>query len=359
MSAKERIKAKLFDGRDLYYFDDHGSSLPLSRKADQREKDSRPQTADLRFDALTGDYITVASHRQSRAFLPPANICPLCPTTSTNLSELPDNFDVAVFENKGPAFGPELGEMTPVGDQPFGYSTSAFGRCEVVVFSPQHEGSLGSMPVSRIETVIRAWIDRTRDLYNQPGVVQVFPFENRGQEIGVTLHHPHGQIYSYPFVTPKTKQLLAAIETHGPSFFQDLYDFESKGERVILESEHFIAYVPFAARWPIEIHALSKRAVQDFSQLNEYEIADLAGFYKTLLQGVDKIYDSPTPYIAAWHQAPKVEKRNQFRLMLQITSPRRAADKLKYLAGSEAAMGAWVGDVTPEATAQRLREVMQ
>ena len=359
MSQVERIAAKLFDGRDLYFFDDKNSALPKTRKADQREKDDRPQTAELRFDPLTGDYITVASHRQTRAFLPPANACPLCPTSETNLSELPDNFDVAVFENKGPAFGPGVGKMTEAGNQPFGFSTNAFGRCEVVVFSPEHDGSLGSMPVSRIETVIRAWSDRTRDLYNQPGIVQVFPFENRGQEIGVTLHHPHGQIYAYPFVTPKTKQLLDSIEKFGPSFFQDLYDFESKGERVVLESEHFIAYVPFAARWPIEIHALPKRAVQDFSQLNEYEIADLAGFYKTLLQGVDKIYDSPTPYIAAWHQAPKVEKRNQFRLMLQITSPRRAADKLKYLAGSEAAMGAWVGDVTPEATAQRLREVMQ
>ncbi len=359
MSPRERIAAKLFDGRDLYFFDDNNSNLPATRKLDQREKDSRPQTAGLRFDPLTGDYITVASHRQTRAFLPPANACPLCPTTATNLSELPDVFDVAVFENKGPAFGPAVGEITEVGDQPFGFATNAFGRCEVVVFSPEHDGSLGSMPVSRIETVIRAWSDRTRDLFSQPGIVQVFPFENRGQEIGVTLHHPHGQIYAYPFVTPKTKQLLAAIEKYGPNFFQELYDFEAKGERVVLESEHFIAYVPFAARWPIEIHALPKRAVQDFSQLNDDEIADLASFYKTLLQGMDKIYDSPTPYIAAWHQAPKVEKRNQFRLMLQITSPRRAADKLKYLAGSEAAMGAWVGDVTPEATAQRLREVMQ
>ncbi len=359
MSQRERIAAKLFDGRDLFYFDDAGSDFPLARKSDQREIDVRPQTAELRFDPLTGDYIAVASHRQSRAFLPPANACPLCPTSETNLSELPDNFDVAVFENKGPAFGPALGDISEAQGEPFGYSTTAFGRCEVVVFSPEHEGSLGSMPVSRIETVIKAWADRTRDLYNQEGVVQVFPFENRGQEIGVTLHHPHGQIYAYPFVTPKTKQLLASLEKFGPNFFQDLYDFESKGERVVLESEHFIAFVPFAARWPIEIHALPKRAVQDFSQLNEYEITDLASFYKTLLQGVDKIYDSPTPYIAAWHQAPKVAQRNQFRLMLQITSPRRAADKLKYLAGSEAAMGAWVGDVTPEATAQRLREVMQ
>ncbi len=148
MSPRERIAAKLFDGRDLFYFDDKTSALPTTRKPDQREKDSRPQTAELRFDPLTGDYITVASHRQTRAFLPPANACPLCPTTATNLSELPDDFDVAVFENKGPAFGPSLGEMTEAGDQSFGFSTTAFGRCEVVVFSPEHEGSLGSMPVS-------------------------------------------------------------------------------------------------------------------------------------------------------------------------------------------------------------------
>lgn len=353
-----RIAATLFDGRDLFYFDDSDSNLSPERKPDARPQDVRPQTADLRFDPLSGEYITVASHRQSRAFLPPANACPLCPTTQTNLSELPDNFDVAVFENKGPAFGPETGEISHAGEKPFGFSTTAFGRCEVVVFSPEHEGSLGSMPVGRIRTVIGAWMNRTEELYSQPGVVQVFPFENRGQEIGVTLHHPHGQIYAYPFVTPKTERLVASVRKFGPSFFQDLFDFESRGERVILESEHFMAYVPFAARWPVEVHALPKRHVQDFAGLTEAEADDLAHFYKKLLMGLDSLYSTPTPYIAAWHQAPKIDIRDHFRLMLQITSPRRAEDKLKFLAGSEAAMGAWVGDITPEAQAQRLREVI-
>jgi UDPglucose--hexose-1-phosphate uridylyltransferase len=356
--ANRRIDAQLFDGRDLYYFDDELTSLSEFRKPDLRPADSRPQTADLRFDPLTGEYITVASHRQTRAFLPPANACPLCPTTKDNLSELPDQFDVAVFENKGPAFGPEAGQITEVSNQPFGYSTHSYGRCEVVVFSKEHEGSLGSMPVSRIRTVIAAWIDRTKDLYQQPGIVQVFPFENRGQEIGVTLHHPHGQIYAYPFVTPKTQRLVAQIERFGEKFFHDLFKFESESERVILESEHFVAYVPFAARWPIEIHALPKRHLQDFSALTSAEADDLAVFYKKLLHGIDKLYDTPTPYIAAWHQAPKVANRDAFRLMLQITSPRRASDKLKYLAGSESAMGAWVGDIAPEAAAATLREVM-
>jgi UDPglucose--hexose-1-phosphate uridylyltransferase len=354
-----RIDGKLFDGRDLFYFDDFDSKLSKTRKPDLRESAERPLTAELRFDPLTSEWITIASHRQQRAFLPPQHSCPLCPTTATNLSELPDNFDVAVFENKGPAFGPAVGHIEhPNGKPRFGFATSAFGRCEVVVFSPEHEGSLSQMPVERVRTVVSAWMDRTRELMALEGVVQVFPFENRGEEIGVTLHHPHGQIYSYPFVTPRTKLLLESISAHRGDFFEDLLAFEASGERKVLESDHFVAYVPFAARWPIEIHMLPKRHIQDLSELTLDEADDLAIQYKRVLMAVDALYDSPTPYIAAWHQAPKVENRNQVRLMLQITSPRRAVDKLKYLAGSESAMGAFVGDVAPEETAKRIREVM-
>lgn len=355
-----RIDSRLFDGRDLYYFDDASSTLPKVRKPDSREKQERPQTAQLRFDPLTAEWITVASHRQQRAFLPPQHSCPLCPTTETNLSELPDQFDVAVFENKGPAFGPEAGHIEyPNGRPRFGFATTAYGRCEVVVFSPEHEGSLGQMPVERVRTVIGAWMNRTKELFELEGVVQVFPFENRGEEIGVTLHHPHGQIYSYPFVTPRTRSLLDSMAKHKGDFFQDLFDFESQGERKILESENFMAFVPYAARWPVEIHMLPKRQIQDLSQLTAAEADDLAVQYKKLLLAVDSLYPTPTPYISAWHQAPKVENRDEIRLMLQITSPRRAEDKLKYLAGSESAMGAFVGDVAPEETAARIREVLK
>jgi UDPglucose--hexose-1-phosphate uridylyltransferase len=201
-------------------------------------------------------------------------------------------------------------------------------------------------------------MDRTRELFAMEGVVQVFPFENRGEEIGVTLHHPHGQIYSYPFVPARTKALLDSVASHKGEFFAELLAFEANSERRVLDSEHFVAYVPFAARWPLEIHLLPKRHIQDLSQLTAQEADDLAVQYKKLLLAVDAIYDTPTPYIAAWHQAPMVENRDQIRLMLQITSPRRAADKLKYLAGSESAMGAFVGDIEPEQTAARIKEVI-
>lgn len=361
MSAKH--EAKLSDGRDLFYFDDSGSALSPNRKTDQREPAERPGVAEMRLDSLTSEWVSVAAHRHGRAFLPPANQCPLCPTTAENLSELPDVFDVAVFENKSPSFGPEL---LPTADEHYasvetlslGATRKSVGRCEVVVFSPEHLGSLGAMPVERVKTVLDALADRTAELQTLPGVLQVFPFENRGQEIGVTLHHPHGQIYAYPFVTPRTQKLLASIERYGADLFEQTLKFEQDSERVLIRSENFTAYVPFAGRWPIEIHLLPHRHVQHLAQLTDGERAELAEVYRRLLQSLDEIYDTPTPYIAAWHQAPLVEAGKNVRLQLQITSPRRAADKLKYLAGSESAMGAFIADFAPEKTAAQIREVL-
>jgi len=353
-------EARLSDGRELIYFDDAGSSLPAERKADQRPAVARPAVAEMRLDSLTGDWISVAAARHNRAFLPPAHQCPLCPSTEDNLSEIPDNFDVAVFENKSPSFGPDLAVVDDpnyavVPDLKLGSKLASIGRCEVVVFSSEHLGSLSGLPVSRMRTIIDAWADRTEELSKLPGIRQVFPFENRGQEIGVTLHHPHGQIYSYPYVPPRTLKLLASIEAYGPDLFQDTLAFEQAGERVLIQGENFTAYVPFAGRWPIEIHLLPHRHVQNLAQLDDVERDELSDIYSRLLKALDTVYETPTPYISAWHQAPLVAGGENVRLQLQITSPRRAADKLKYLAGSESAMGAFIADFPPEVTAELLR----
>jgi UDPglucose--hexose-1-phosphate uridylyltransferase len=354
---RRKLISQLADGRELIYFDDADSALPSERKPDQRDLEPRAATGAMRLDPLTGDWISVAAHRNKRAFLPPANACPLCPSSATNASELPDSFDVAVFENKSPSFGPDLGatDMAALQASAFGVSMPAVGRCEVVVFSPEHNGSLGEMPISRVRTVVGAWRDRTAELAKLPGVIQVFPFENRGQEIGVTLHHPHGQIYAYPFVPPTTAKLLRRVGEYSGDFFGDLLEFEKNSERVVLTSANFTAYVPFAARWPIEVHLLPNRQVGSFTELTELELDELAEVYSRLLRAMDAIYSTPTPYISAWHQAPNVRGGEKVRLQLQITSPRRAADKLKYLAGSESAMGAFISDVTPEAVAEQLR----
>ena len=362
MSVKH--EAKLSDGRDLFYFDDADSALGQGRKADQRPAIERPDVAEMRLDSLTSEWVSVAAHRHGRAFLPPANQCPLCPTTAENLSELPDKFDVAVFENKSPSFGPALlpavdPNYADVDGLALGATKKSVGRCEVVVFSSEHLGSLGALPVERVNTVIDALADRTEHLQSLPGVMQVFPFENRGQEIGVTLHHPHGQIYAYPFVTPRTQKLLSSIERFGENLFADTLEFEQKSERTLIRSDNFTAYVPFAGRWPIEIHLLPHRHVQNLAQLTADERTELASVYRKLLGALDDIYETPTPYIAAWHQAPLIEAGKNVRLQLQITSPRRAADKLKYLAGSESAMGAFIADFPPEKTAAQIREALE
>lgn len=362
MSGIARRPSKLSDGRDFIYFDDPDTLLPDERASDRREKVERPTNATMRQDVLTGDWISVAAARQNRVHLPPAELDPLAPATESNLSEAPSVYDVAVFENKSPSFGPLLeDENAPAGLEDLAAiglnrTRTSVGRCEVVCFSPESEGSFATLTRTRARTVIEAWAQRTEEISAMPGIQQVFPFENRGEAIGVTLHHPHGQIYSYPYITPRTQKLIESIKLYGPNLFDDILKNEQASERVVLAGKYWTAFVPFAARWPLEIHMLPHRHVPDFAATNDDERDELAILYLRLLRGVDSIYSTPTPYIAAWHQAPVHTHRDDIRLMLQVTSPRRAEDKLKYLAGSEAAMGAWIADIPQETAAQMVRD---
>lgn len=359
---------QLADGRELIYFDETSEAADRHRAAelvrDERPLDPRGNTGELRYDALNDDWVAIAAHRQSRTYLPPADQCPLCPTTAANPSEIPAaEYDVAVFENRFPSFGPGTGAIPD--DPEWGTSTASFGRCEVVAFTSEHTGSFSDLSPQRALTVIDTWAQRTEALSALEGVKQVFPFENRGSEIGVTLHHPHGQIYAYPYIPAKSAVMAATARRHfeassGTSTLLGsiLEKEQADGSRMVLGGEHFSAYVPFAARWPVEVHLVSHRQVPDLAALTHPEREELAELYLDLLRRFDQLYGTPMPYIAAWHQAPLEPKlREASRLHLQLTSPRRAADKLKFLAGSEAAMGAFINDATPEAVAQRLREV--
>ncbi|MBG6217223.1 UDPglucose--hexose-1-phosphate uridylyltransferase [Arthrobacter sp. CAN_A6] len=356
----------LSDGRELIYFDASEASAALHRDtaatADRRGLPPRGGAGTARYDALTGEWIAVAAHRQTRTHLPPADQCPLCPTTEANSSEIPaSDYEVVVFENRFSSFGPDLGSLP--GDAAWGTTTTAFGRCEVVAFDSSHEGSFGSLSPERARTVIDAWAHRTEALSAMDGIRQVFCFENRGQDIGVTLLHPHGQIYAYPFIPPRAAVMgEQAVAFHDAArgtrtLLGSALDAEREsGERMVIEGKHFSAFVPFAARWPLEVHLVPHRQVPDIAALTPAERDELTVVYLDLLGRVDALYSTPTPYIAAWQQAPlDARLRPASYLHLQLTSPRRAEDKLKFLAGSEAAMGAFINDTTPELVADRLR----
>lgn len=348
----KRTVTSLADGRELIYFDrrdDADRSAP-----DTRTLPPPPQASELRRDRLLGEWVTIAAHRQDRTHLPPSDQCPLCPSTPGRPTEIPAaDYEVAVFENRFPSYSgrapAELDGVVP-----------GLGRCEVVCFSSDHDASFATLDLAQVGTVMEAWADRTAELSALPGVAQVFCFENRGAEIGVTLAHPHGQIYAYPFVTPRTERMLQVARAHreetGRDLFTDVLAAERAAEvRVVAANDLWTAFVPEAARWPFEVHLFPHRKVPDLTALSMEEREAFGPLYVDVLRRLDNLFGVPMPYVSAWHQAPVSVDRDLGYLHLQLFSTRRAAGKLKYLAGSEAAMGAFVNDIYPEEAARRLR----
>jgi UDPglucose--hexose-1-phosphate uridylyltransferase len=362
MTAVKRTVTHLADGRELIYFDE--SEGTVRDAVDRRDLPPPPSASELRHDPLLDEWVAVAAHRQGRIHLPPTTECPLCPSTADWQTEIPAaDYDVVVFENRFPSLshrGAAVGSAPLTGLTPV---RPGIGRCEVVCFTSAHSTSFADLTPARVATVMEAWADRTAELSGLPGVEQVFCFENRGEEIGVTLHHPHGQIYAYPFVTPRTRRMLAsarayADRTGGANLFAALLAAERSAERVVAANEHWTAFVPAFARWPYEVHLYPHRQIADIPTLTGTERAAFGPLYLEVLRRLDGLFGKAMPYIAAWHQAPQRTDRHLAYLHLQLFSVRRAPGKLKHLAGSESAMGVFVNDVRPEEAARRLREVV-
>lgn len=356
-----RTVRHLADGREIIYYDDTPDA-PERTARDTRDLPAQQPHSEIRRDPLTGEWVGMAAHRQTRTYRPPADLCPLCPSSPGRPTEIPESsYDVVVFENRFPSFAQGIPTTEPTVDGlPMVPLAAGLGRCDVVCFTQDHDSSFGQLSPRRVRTVMDVWADRTVALSALPGVAQVFPFENRGEEIGVTLHHPHGQIYGYPFVTPRTERMLATARDyqalHGRPVMGDVLAAEcSVGRRVVATGEHWTAYVPAAARWPVEVHMVPHRQVPDLPALTGAERDGFAELYLRVLHMLNALYNRPLPYIAAWHQAPVRADRDLTWLHLEVFSVLRTADKLKYLAGSESGMAVWINDVTPEQVADRLR----
>ncbi len=349
----------LADGRDLLFF-----ALPGHTPAPVNDRRSLPERessqSELRFDRQTGQWITIAAGRQDRTYKPAADSCPLCPGSTGLTSEVPAvDYDVVVFENRFPGFAgaPQL----PAVDGDAFVSAPGAGRSEIICFCSNHFGSFAELDHAHARLVVDAWCQRTADLMSRPGIEQVFCFENRGDEIGVTLTHPHGQIYGYPFLAPRTANMLYHAKEHrlrhGRNLFADLLAHEQSDDRVVAHTEMFTAFVPFAARWPVEVHIYPNRFVRNLIDLTDSELDGFAWVYLDILKRFDRMYPQPLPYMSALHQYADNEVQREGYFHVELMSIRRTATKLKYLAASESAMDTFISDVTPESVAQRLREV--
>ncbi|MGH3342343.1 MAG: galactose-1-phosphate uridylyltransferase [Carbonactinosporaceae bacterium] len=355
--AGQETRVRLADGREIIYFDDTPGHHRTAR--DERVLEACRPRSEIRYDPVLDEWVIIAAHRQVRTNLPATGECPLCPSRAGRPSEIPaQDYHVVAFENRFPSLAAH--HEPGSGEGPAGTTRPATGRCEVVCFTSDHHGSFADLPPSRLGTVARAWVHRTLELSRLPGVEYVFVFENRGPEIGATLQHPHGQIYAYPFVPPRTARALESARrwraAHGGCLCCVLVADESReGTRVIAETDDFVAFVPAAARWPYEVYLYPRRHVPDLPALSEGEIGRAMLLYAEVLRRFDALFGRPLPYVASWHQAPVRVDRDLAHLSLQIFTPRRASHRLKYLAASESGVGAFVNDVLPEDAAARLR----
>jgi UDPglucose--hexose-1-phosphate uridylyltransferase len=345
------------DGRDLVLYAGAPIDPTITAPAAGAAATS---SSHLRWHPLRGEWVVYAGHRQNRTFLPPPEWNPLAPTTDpAHPTEVPaGNWDVAVFENLFSALGNQGGEAPReiVDTMPSG------GRCEVVVFTQDPKAALATLPLSRLELVLAVWADRTAILSRRDDVAYVFPFENRGVEVGVTLHHPHGQIYAYPFVPPiahRELELMRAYHTaRGTGLLEDLIAAELEADRrVLYAGAAAVAFVPVCARWAYEIWVAPRRPAPTIAHLDNLQRLDLARALQVALRKLDALWARPMPYVLALHQAPARGDHPHAHVHIEIYPWARMPGRLKYLAGSEVGAGTFTADTLPEDKAAELRAV--
>ena len=355
----ERLLTKP-DGRQLALY----SRRPIPEGLVARTPRPEPVGANphLRWHPLRHEWVAYAAYRQTRTFLPPPEYNPLLATDDpANPTELPaGDYDVAVFDNLFPALSLTAHDPpeAPVPTEP------ARGHCEVVVFTRDPTSALGRLPTDHVALLLEVWGRRTRAISERgPHLRYVLPFENRGAEVGVTLHHPHGQIYAYPFVPPIPKRMHDIELTHhrdtGQPLLEGLIDRELRDpQRVLYASDHAVAFVPPWARYPYEVWVAPRRRVPGFAELDDVTRLELARALLTVLRKYDGLWGSPFPYVMAWYQAPlEAGYASACHLHAELYPPYRMQGRLKYLAGTEIAAGLFANDALPEAKAAELQAV--
>ncbi|MDA8186979.1 MAG: galactose-1-phosphate uridylyltransferase [Dehalococcoidales bacterium] len=320
--------------------------------------------SEMRWDPVLEEWVITATNRHNRTFLPPKDYCPLCPTIpGVAPTEVPSaDCEIAVFENKFPS-------MRAVPPIPVVEGTDVYrvkpaqGLCEVVLYSARHEGSLTDLSVAQITRLIYVWADRYEELGSLDFVDYVFIFENKGEVIGVTVPHPHGQIYAFPFIPPRIQRELEAgrryVERTGRCLFCDIVREEmADGRRLVAHSESFVAFVPFSAHYPYELHVYARDHKLSLNDFDSRQRIDLARILKVVLTKFDNLWGFPFPYVMVMHQKPTDGgSHDSYHFHIEFYPPHRARDKLKYPAGTEVGGGVFVNDTLPEEKAEELRQV--
>lgn len=314
------------------------------------------QLSELRWNPILKEWVAVAAHRQGRPQMP-KDWCPFCPGSG----KVPENYDVHIYSNDFPTFSLNVRQSsTPTTD--FYPVREAEGVCDVVLYHPDHNTSLPQLSIDHITKLIYLWQKRFLELKQHQSIKYIFIFENKGEVIGVTMPHPHGQIYSFPFIPPKIEIELNSSKEyfaqHNKCLFCDVLKIELQHrDRIVAENDSFVAFIPFFARWPYEVHIYSKRHLQTILEIsNPAAIKDFAGILKTVTQKYDNLFGFSFPYMMVMHQSPVNGEYPFFHFHIEFYPPYRSENKLKYLAGCESGAGTFINDTIPEEKAAELRD---
>ncbi len=307
----------------------------------------------MRWNPSRQEWVTYSAERKDRTSFPPKKYCPLCPSANLNFpTEIPfKKFEVAVFPNRWASFNSDGKQVILENVK----TSASKGECEVIVYSSEHSSTVAEMSQERVELLIHAWIDRYLELRNVKDVKYILPFENRGEECGVTLHHPHGQIYAYPFIPPAIEVEVQAFKKEN-FLLKIMSDLEKK--YYVYQNDHFVVAVPPFARYAYEVWIIPRKQVAGPWKFNDKEIQSFAKAIKKVVNGYDMFLNKKCPYIMGLHSSPNLEDKN-FHFHAEFYPPLRHGDKPKILAGSESMAGVFIMDVLPEDSSKILREFMQ
>lgn len=315
--------------------------------------------AELRWHPFTRDWVMIASHRQARPQMP-KNWCPFCPGPDND--KVPQDYDVYEYDNDFPA----LSATPPVPDDvatSFFKTAEAYGKCEVILYSPGHTTTLPELTDAHVSKLVNLWAERFTALSADEKIKYVFIFENRGDVVGVTMPHPHGQIYGYPFVPKKIELEMDAAKAHLSEqnecvFCRMLSEELAAQKRVIFATKHFTVFLPFFTEYPYGVYLFSNRHAGSIADLTAEEKDDLAVCLKQTVGMLDSLFGYKFPYMMCMHNAPvnSGDTSAYWHFHIEFFPPMRAADKQKFNASSETGVWAHCNPTCPEDTSEELRQ---
>lgn len=313
--------------------------------------------AELRWHPLTKDWVMIASHRQNRPQMP-KDWCPFCPGSG----KVPDEFEVFEYDNDFPALSQNPPPPDDVAND-FFHTAQCYGKCEVILYSSGHTVTLPELSDRHVRKLVDMWCQRFEAISADERIKYCFIFENRGDVVGVTMPHPHGQIYGYPFIPKKLELEVASakeyLQDKGSCLFCDMLDNERQdGRRIIFENEYFTVFLPFYSEYPYGVYIMPRRHIQYVTQLTEGERTAFALAMKQTVGMLDSLFDTHFPYMMCMHNAPvnSGDYSKDFHFHIEFFPPMRSADKIKFNASSETGAWAHCNPTCPEDTAEELRQ---